>query len=130
MAPRAFYFGCIGQTGHYLHSPENGDRRLYDLPPGIPWDIGLMDGGLLKNGKVPDVYNGDVHWTCGGRDKSAVWFAFIWWDNSVDGRGASNSGFYVEGFALGEAEQAFKFACEAWPAVVTRQRQPLVLRSK
>ena len=86
-----------------------------------------MDGLLLKNGNVPDIDNGDVHWTCGGRDNH--WFAFFWWDNSVDHRGASNSGFYVDGFSSGEAEQAFKFACETFPKVVARQRHPLTLKN-
>lgn len=122
---RAFYFGCIGGAGHYLHT-AGGNRTLYDLPLGIPWTLGNMDGGLLKNGKVPDKETGQVHWTCGGRD--SLWFAFFWWDNSVDRRGASNSGFYVEGFARGEAEKAFKFACEAFPAVVSRQRCALTLK--
>lgn len=88
-----------------------------------------MDGGLLNNGKRSDVYDGKVFWTCGGRDlKTDLWFAFYWWDRSIDRRGASNSGFYVHGFPWPEAEAAFAFACSQWPQVITRQRQPLVLQ--
>lgn len=35
--PRAFYFGCLGGLGHFLRNAEDGQRTLYDLPPGIPW---------------------------------------------------------------------------------------------
>ena len=124
--PRAFYFGCKDTLGHYLHNAENGGRTLYDLPPGIPWNLGHMDSGLLKNGKVLDKEDGRVFWTCGGRDN--YWFAFFWWDNSVDRRGGSNSGFYVDGFASGEAKKAFQFACDAFPKIVARQRSPLALQ--
>ncbi len=125
MEKRAFYFGCIDHAGHYLHKVD-GPRTLYDMPPGMPWNLGHMDTGLLKNGNVPDHADGKVYWTCGGRD--ALWFAFFWWDNSVDRRGGSNSGFYVSGFASGQAQDAFNYACEAWPAVVKRQQHQLALR--
>lgn len=125
MTQRALYFGCLGRLGHFLHG-EDG-RPLYSkLPPTIPWGMAHMDNGLLKNGKVPDREDGRVFWTLGGR--AVLWFAFFWWDNSVDRRGGSNSGFYVEGFASGEAERAFKFACDKFPAVVARQRCPLALQ--
>lgn len=134
VAKRAFYFGCRDVYGHYLHE---GTRTIWDVPPEIHWwHLGLMDGGLLKNGRHRDVYDGKVFWTCGGKD--SLWYAFVWWDNSVDRRGASNSGFYVGGFepetltpetARANAALAFAYACEAYPWVVSRQRQPLVLQS-
>jgi hypothetical protein len=122
----ALYFGCWDQVGHYLHQP-NGRTvwRQRDDFPDLPWTPGLMDGGLLTNGKRPDVYDGKVYWTCGGL---AFWYAFFWWDRSVDQRGASNSGFYVRGFGWPEAEAAFEYACAQFPQVVTRQKHPLVLQ--
>lgn len=87
-----------------------------------------MDGGLLNNGKILDNETGFVYWTHGGAVE--FWHAFFWWDNSVDHRGMSNSGFYVDGFKPGEQHQAFKFACDAFPSVVSRQRHQLVLQSK
>jgi len=122
---RALYFGCWGGLEHFLRDKT---RQLHMTPPeGCPWDLRLMDGGLLKNGKVRDVYDGRVFWTCGGRD--AMWFAFFWWDNSVDQRGASNSGFYVSGFKSGEAAKAFEFACGEFPEIVARQHCLLVLQT-
>lgn len=83
-----------------------------------------MDGGLLKNGKSTDVYDGKVFWTCGGL---SFWYAFFWWDRSGDTRGASNSGFYVRGYGWPEAQQAFDYACAQFPHIVARQHQPLIL---
>lgn len=129
---RALYFGCLDGAGHYLHDGR-GHRTCFDpkdYDASIPWTIAHMDSGLLKNGEHPDVYDGKVFWTCGGR--SVFWFAFFWWDNSVDDRGASNSGFYVRGFHIDDHKRpqiALDFACKAWPQVVSRQRQPLVLQS-
>lgn len=132
----ALYFGCWRRTGHYLHRP-NGESTLEPkkFAPDIPWSIVHMDGKLLKNGEHPDIYDGKVFWVLGGR--ATFWHAFLWWDNSIDHRGASNSGLYVSGFDLVEdwrteamkqqREAAFAFACEQFPHVVARQRQPLQL---
>lgn len=132
---RALYFGCgPSEKGHYLHE---GKRILWDPPPECPWTLELMDGRLLKNGKHQDVYDGRVWWTCGGRGDRNFWYAFFWWDNSMDRRGASNAGFYVLGFqpeiitpetARENAKPAFEYACEQYPWVIARQRQPLSLQ--
>lgn len=125
----ALYFGCWNDLGHFLQRKGGRDRHLESkqLAPDIPWNIGHMDSGLLKNGKHPDIYDGKVFWTCGGR--TDLWFAFFWWDNSVDKRGNSNSGFYVRGFEFQEIQEAFNYACLEFPEVVSRQRQPLVLQA-
>lgn len=124
----ALYFGCLRKIGHFLHH-TNG-RTIYDpqhdIHPGFHWSEPLLDGGLLKNGHHPDIYDGKVFWTCGGR---SFWYAFFWWDNSIDHRGASNSGFYVRGFGWPEAQMAFDYACAKFPTVVARQRYPLVLQN-
>lgn len=125
---RALFFGVKpgDRAGHFLWGCRNG----YSLDgkrdaPGFPWDMGLVDGGLLKNWKVPDWPDGRVHWTCGG---TPIWIAFVWWDRSEDKRGACNSGFYVQGFdPRTELRQAFEFACGEWPLVVARQEHPLKL---
>jgi len=135
MERAAFYFG-FGSGGHFLRT--KGGYRTYLEPreadPSLPWDIGLMDTGLLKNRKVPDDPDGRVHWVCAGRP---LWFGFFWWDRSGDKRDASNSGFYVRGFSPetvtkesveAMAPAAFAFACEQWPEIVSRQLFPLVLQ--
>jgi len=125
----ALYFGCYERMGHYLHHPHgltvsSAERARMD---GLAWSDGLMDGGLLSNGKRPDVYDGKVFWTAGGA--KVFWYAFYWWDRSVDKRGAANSGFYVRGFGWPEAQAAFDYACETFPKVVARQHHPLVLQN-
>lgn len=127
---RAFYFGCIDLVGHYFHSRSNGRDGLYaseicalagdNFPQA--W-AQLMDGGLLTNGKRSDVYDGKVF----AVPANGQWTAFVWWDNSVDKRGASNSGFYVHGFEWERRQEALEFAMKEWPEVVHRQRHPLHL---
>ena len=125
---RALYFGSINHSGHFLHS--DGNERMTLRPkqeyPGFPWEIEHLDTGLLRNRKVPDKPTGEVSWTCGG--KPVLWHAFFWWDRSDDSRPGSNSGFYVSGFGLNQALQAYAFATAAWPAIVVRQNLPLQLR--
>jgi hypothetical protein len=126
MERRALYFG-YGSGGHFLRSGDSAHDTLDPARkyPGFPWTIGHLDTGLLTNGRVRDTPDGRVYWTCGG--KSGLWFAFYWWDRSGDKRSNSNSGFYVSGFEIGQAEAAFEYACAAWPAIVARQNFPLRL---
>jgi hypothetical protein len=124
----AFYFGCWKESGHYLHDVAGYHVWRTKRPDDFPWDESLMDGRLLKNGKVPDRPDGRVHWTCGGA--TALWYAFFWWDRSVDTRGGSNSGFYVRGFGWPEAQAAFDYACAQFPSVITRQHHQLILINK
>ncbi len=108
----ALYFG-YGDGGHFLRG-ITGSRSSTLEPqryfPGFPWEIQHLDTGLLVNREVPDQPDGRVHWTCGG---TPLWLAFFWWDRSGDPRGASNSGFYVQGFSHLEAQAAFEYACSA-----------------
>ena len=123
----ALYFGCWDSAGHCLYAP--GGRSVWSAtrPADLPWGDALMDSGLLHNRKVPDNPDGGVHWTVGGKD--AFWYAFFWWDRSVDRRGACNSGFYVRGFGFPEAKDAFAYACSKFPHVVARQIYPLTLQN-
>jgi hypothetical protein len=122
----ALYFGCWNQPGHFLHDIHG--RTVYDGYDDMPWGEGLMDSGLLKNGKILDIPDGRVFWTVGGA--KAFWYAFYWWDRSIDTRGACNSGFYVRGFGWPEIKNAFDYACAQFPRVVARQRHPLVLQDR
>jgi hypothetical protein len=121
----ALYWGCWRRSGHYLHYPNSETIRDAQRELVIPWSASLMDTGLLKNGRHRDIYDGKVFWTYGG---TALWYAFYWWDNSIDSRRGSNSGFYVRGFGYPEAQAAFDYACAQFPAVVARQRHPLILQ--
>lgn len=122
----ALYFGCWDRPGHYLHGVDGAHIWEAKRDVGLPWSLGLMDGGLLKNGKRPDVYDGHVFWTAGG---SPFWYAFFWWDRSGDRRSASNSGFYVRGFGWPEPQAAFDYACAEFPKIVARQHHALALQN-
>lgn len=125
----SLYFGCWKEAGHFLR--DTNGWQVYDSngkkPSDLPWDEGLMDGTLLRNGKVPGIVTGKVYWTCGGKD--AFWYAFYWWDRSVDKRGACNSGIYVRGFDHREPQSAFEYGCSQFPHVIERQKFPLVLQN-
>ena len=124
----AYYFGYWMQPGHFLkdslglsvyHPKEN--------IKGFPWSAELLDTGLLRNGKVPDIINGKVYSTCGG---DPLWIAFYWWDRSGDKRHNSNSGFYVKGFTWEEKQEAFNYACNVFQDIVKRQAVPLILTER
>jgi hypothetical protein len=123
---RALYFGYRERGGHYLQEAGKWREPGKSDIPGFPdvW-FNLLDGGLLRNGKHPDVYDGKVFWTCGG---TPLWLAFFWWDRSGDTRGNSCSGFYVTGFAHTDLDSAFNYAGETYPHVIVRQRYPLVIQ--
>lgn len=129
MSARAFYTGCLRKSGHYFwinrHTSElYGTKIFHHIPDFISSWEKLWDGGLLKNGKHPDVYDGKVF----AVPAKGPWIAFVWWDNSVDERSGSNSGFYVSGFEWSDRGTALAFAMQRWPEVVERQRHPLVLQ--
>lgn len=122
----SFYFGCWNRIGHFLHDINGNTFYSSDWSTGLPWGLPLVDGGLLKNGKIKDIPDGKVYWTCGGKD--AFWYAFYWWDRSVDSRPNSNSGLYVKGFEHPSPQEAFDYACSQFPNVVQRQNFPLALQ--
>jgi hypothetical protein len=122
----ALYFGCWDGPGHFLRDADGRNTERRRAPEDLPWTIELMDAGLLRNGKHLDVPDGRVWWTCGGA--KAFWYAFYWWDRSVDQRGACNSGLYVRGFGWPESKGAFDYGCATFPHVVARQKFPLILQ--
>ena len=123
---RALYFGCWDAPGHFLHGHGriSGSFDTCWVGDGFPWTRDLLDTGFLVNREVPDIPDGRVHWTCGGKP---LWLAFVWWDRSVDTRGACNSGFYVLGFDHLHPQVALDYAGSVFPHVVARQKFPLVL---
>jgi len=126
---RALYSGCIGESGHYFWlNPRkhlNFVEDMSDLDCTFPrsWSH-LWDGGILRNGKHADIYDGKV-WAIPAK---GPWIAFVWWDNSIDSRPGSNSAFWVFDFEWEQRAEAFEFAKAQWPEVVRRQRQPLKLQ--
>lgn len=124
-----YYFGCIGQSGHYMFGAHGDWKEKDQAYCEMPWGDGRgagVDGTLLNNAREPDQVTGRVVSTVGKRGER-WWWVFAWWDRSVDSRPGSNSALFVSGFGPNNREAAFKFACEKWPQVVSRQKLPLVL---
>lgn len=97
--PRVYYFGCVGEAGHYMHTPEPGLSHSWDFMYSNPWGLSLDDGfkGLqYKDG----------------------WTALAMHDYTVDSRSGSNSVFIAEG-NLSEAEMV-KLAYEFFPTIAKR----------
>lgn len=114
-----YYFGCLDQAGHFLRGTSS---KINYYENDLPWK--QIDGGLLASMDEPDEATGRVRAVLGKRGER-WWWAFVWWDRSVDRRGGSNSGLYVSGFGPDDRDAAFAHACEKWPAVVGRQLYPL-----
>lgn len=127
---RSYYTGTLGGHGHYFwqnaHASHLYAREImHTVPDFIECWAKMWDGGLLKNGRRPDRYDGKVF----AVPAKGPWIAFVWWDNSIDERPGSNSGFYVFGFDWEDRDKALAFAMGQWPEVVARQRQPLQLEN-
>jgi hypothetical protein len=110
-----FYFGCMGQSGHYLHDPAIKGRVRVVVPPDWPaaWGPhgGGLDGTLLAKG-APQVEGvAQLHHVDG-------WTALAFWDRSVDNRGGSNSVFVTRG--LLDFDTMRTAAEVAWPQVFAR----------
>jgi hypothetical protein len=132
--PIALYFGCLGDKGHHLFAPGRNTlpERLWpemDYMKGFPWTLTEIDCKLLENGKHPQIRDGKVFWTYSGpAHDTSGWFAFYWWDGSVDDRPGSNSGLYIQGFTFKDIVPAFQYAVDEWHEVVSRQPTALKLQ--
>jgi hypothetical protein len=117
-APAIFYFGCIGQPGHYLWRTEQ--FKVYQSRQvGIPEDLHhALDGAFCPDGikTYPQ-----QRWQC-----SIVppWTIVAWWDRSVDSRPNCCSAFIGRDFG-NEPHRLLEAAKVAFPSVFARQPQPL-----
>lgn len=118
------YFGIRKGKEHCLHFETARMEPDAASIEGFPFSIFQLDTGFLESWKVTDLPDGRVYWTKGG---DPLWFAFCWWDRSGSRLTQSNSGFYVRGFAAHDQLAAFRYACEKFPDVVSRQNKNLTL---
>lgn len=89
------YFGCWGESGHYLFPPVRWQRGLD--PRVLPWpriDATLCPGRRNRLGEVP--YEDQVEGLAALHCKDG-WTALAFWDRSVDARHNSNSAFFARG---------------------------------
>lgn len=114
MKPMAYYFGCIGDSGHYLWA--EGGRRISphssELQDRFPCQYNALDGGLIPP---------SGHYHAEGVYFAAYingWTVVSFNDNSVDTRPGSHSVFIVEG--IHTPDDALKIASAAFAFVVAR----------
>lgn len=82
-----FYFGCIGQSGHYMHTTHESLVR----------DVGDMPWGRYgKDGDLPPQKSGQVEGQAMLHHMDG-WTALAFWDRSVDTRPGSSSNFFFRG---------------------------------
>lgn len=107
---KAYYFGCIRKSGHYMFKPRENynaiDEKFLDSNPwGYSVDEKLCPEGPQTEGIAL------VHYKDG-------WTALSFWDRSVDKRGGCNSNFLAEGtFSF---EEMLAIAREKFPNVMKR----------
>jgi hypothetical protein len=112
---RTYYFGCIGEKGHYMFPAT----RRADFPDANYKVIEHIDGLFVP----ANTAQGAAQFSMVGP------FTIIaWHDYTVDSRPGSNSNIIGYGFSGTRAEiiaEMFKDFMLRFPQVVTRQTQPI-----
>lgn len=115
-----YYFGCIGESGHYLF--DQNERHVYEsgLSKGFPVKISILDGGLFPQ-KLG-------HYTRDGEAFLAHingWTIVSFNDSTVDRRPGSHSVFVVHGVKT--FDDAITAARSVFPQVFKRFTFPVLL---
>lgn len=108
---KAYYFGCIGQPGHYMHA-EGSWRHMWPIDF-QPWNL-KVDGGLIPGGPR-NAY--------GKQGVAAIhhkdgWTAISFCDRSVDTRPGCSSTFLFDTELT--FDEALREAQERWPDIFAR----------
>ncbi len=106
-----YYFGCVGNVGHYLWDQNYCNPKMDSLPDDFP-TLGKLDGNFITSIDSKQT-QGEVTY---------LWYnhytIIAFWDRSIDSRLGSNSCFVLEG-DLGY-DEAIKLAKEAYPNIWKR----------
>lgn len=113
----AFYFGCIGRPGHFLHSTRGYQVWRDTIPADFPISEERIDSAYTPRIKgqtqgVASLWHGNG------------WTILAFWDRSVDGRGGCNSNFILRGTLT--FDEAVTRAKERFPFVWNRFTFPVV----
>lgn len=84
----AYYFGCVGDEGHYLWDAGLTKQRIKVIYEGQPWGVEI-DSGLCPKGSSGPEGIARLHQRDG-------WTAIAFWDRSEDSRPGSNSVFLFQ----------------------------------
>ena len=104
----AFYFGCVGTSGHYLHTPD-----LRTASRAGPFTPAMLDTHYCPNPATREQPEGVARLT-----HFDGWTVLAFWDRSVDTRGNSHSTFVLRGTHA--YDDAVRLAREAFPRVWSR----------
>lgn len=113
MNKKLFYFGCIGEKGHYWfpQKPLNLPRVNMNVFDVI--DATFTPGNTREQGAANEVVIGPIR-------------IIAWCDYTVDSRPASNSNLI--GYGYDNAEEMFTDAQRLFPSVMNRQPKPVIQR--
>lgn len=117
MEKKLFYFGCLGQKGHYFYGSKGpyADSIIGEFP-GLNRNVMNAIDGTFTPGftKEQGIYQ--------ATDIGPVKIV-SWWDYSVDIRPGSNSNLIGSGYA--NAEEMIDAAYSKYPDVMNRQSRPI-----
>lgn len=134
---KVYYFGCIGESGHYLWDKERPPELTMSerlLGPGAEAFAGRNVGSAWRSRETRELLRNGQPWGMSldadlcpeGRQFEGVarlhhkdgWTGLAFWDRSVDTRGNSHSTFIAEGtYTFDEMLTAAK---AQWPEVWAR----------
>jgi hypothetical protein len=106
-----YYFGAIGDAGHYLWTEDFGHMRGFETMQQLPWGYRIYAELCPSGEQVEGVAR--IHHLAG-------WTALAFWDRSVDHRPGSNSVFIFRGELT--FDDAVARAKEKFPDVWARFR--------
>jgi hypothetical protein len=110
-----YYFGCIGDVGHYLHNQYGS--KLYRKENISPWQDWELDSKLCPGYIGPYQSGPQIQGQANLTHKDG-WTALSFWDRSVDGSGGSNSSFLVSKTL--DFQEAIKLFKEVYPQIWSR----------
>jgi len=129
VVPDVYYFGCYGDTGHYLWQAEGSTARR-EARELFPWPE--LDGTLppaerresRREGGYPEVSKEAPQGHAALHHKRG-WTAISFWDRSVDSRHGSSSTFLIRGTHTWD--DAVRIAKALYPKTWARYKFPVVL---
>lgn len=110
-----YFFGCVGNVGHYLHDVQ---LRVLRRSP-MPWTFDALE--------ADSVWTRDHRQTEGAAVLSERdgWTCLAWPDRSIDSRRGSHANVVAKGAYT--AEQMIAIARVAFPTVLARMKYRIAL---